>query len=366
MKSVAWLIPSHVAGSGGIRTALVNAKALEALGHSTTIYTNQPHLSPAEARDRFAELYGVDFADVRPSWLSLNEHGAWVATLWTTAQRLSSLPAGARRLYFIQDFEPWHYPVNSASLAAEWTYRQAFDCITIGRFLAHKLAAEYGKTAAYVDFGVDAAVYRPLPDAGGEKSVCFVFQPDKARRCAELGIAALHMLRRIRPEVRIRLFGLAEDVALPLPESSEQLGFLSREECNALYNRSTVGFCLSATNPSRMPFEMMAAGLPVVDLWGPNTRYDFPDRSALLALPAPEALAQALVLVLDSELLRKRMRENGLALVRNRSQEDERARFARIASALIQGEPFAPQSRPDTIYTLPPVGDPKFNVRLFV
>ena len=81
----------------------------------------------------------------------------------------------------------------------------------------------------------------------------------------------------------------------------ENLGLLSLEECNRLYNRCTIGLCISATNPSRIPFEMMAAGLPVVEVYRENTLYDFPEEAVLLCEPAPESLAKGLMERLSSQ-----------------------------------------------------------------
>ena len=68
---------------------------------------------------------------------------------------------------------------------------------------------------------------------------------------------------------------------------------------------------MSASNPSRIPFEMMAAGLPVVELYKENNIYDLPDKGVLLAEPTPEAIASAIVHLLDNEEECKKMSEFG-------------------------------------------------------
>ena len=62
---------------------------------------------------------------------------------------------------------------------------------------------------------------------------------------------------------------------------------------------------MSASNPSRIPFEMMAAGLPVVELYKENNIYDMPDEGVLLARPTPEAIASAIIHLVDSEERKK-------------------------------------------------------------
>lgn len=71
------------------------------------------------------------------------------------------------------------------------------------------------------------------------------------------------------------------------------------------------GLCMSASNPSRIPFEMMAAGLPVVELYKENNQYDLPEEGVLLAQPTPEAIASAIVYLLDYKEEAKKMSEFG-------------------------------------------------------
>src|SRR5581483_10760863 len=69
-----------------------------------------------------------------------------------------------------------------------------------------------------------------------------------------------------RPDVRIVLFGT--DTVLDASFDYEHMGVLSAEQLAALYSEATVGLCLSLTNFSLMPKEMLACGLPCVELAG--------------------------------------------------------------------------------------------------
>ena len=97
----------------------------------------------------------------------------------------------------------------------------------------------------------------------------------------------------------------------------EQLGIISIEECNDLYNKCKVGLCMSASNPSRIPFEMMAAGLPVVELYRENNLYDFPDDGVLLADSTPESIATSILKIIDDESLQKSMSDAGIKYMNN-------------------------------------------------
>ena len=66
---------------------------------------------------------------------------------------------------------------------------------------------------------------------------------------------------------------------------------------------------MSASNPSRIPFEMMAAGLPVVELYRENNIYDLPNEGVLLAQTSPEAIASSILYLLDNPDTCKKMTE---------------------------------------------------------
>jgi len=203
------------------------------------------------------------------------------------------LPFETIRCYFVQDFEAQFNPMGDAYLMAENSYRYGLHPITIGRWLTAMLEKRFGVDAAYFDFCADLEVYRRLPEGQREKAICFIHQPEKFRRCPEIGVEALGIVKHHMPDVKIYLYGSRS--AGRVWFEHENLGLLSLEECNRLYNRCAVGLCISTTNPSRIPFEMMAAGLPVVEVHRENTLYDFPEKAVLLCESTPESLARGLM-----------------------------------------------------------------------
>ena len=77
-------------------------------------------------------------------------------------------------------------------------------------------------------------------------------------------------------------------------------GVLGGPELARLYNQATAGLVLSLTNPSLVPTEMLACGLPVVDVAGESMLATFGANGLVaLAPPEPLALAGALEAVLD-------------------------------------------------------------------
>lgn len=359
-----WFLPTIKAGSGGLRTVLAHAKFFETKGFSTCLQVDGREIDAQTAHRKISEFYGYSFSSVRLGWTEAEPCDLAIATVWPSALPVAKLPFATKRLYYVQDFEPWFYPMGSMYLAAESSYSHGLDAVTIGRFLARKLEREYKLRTAYHDFGANPDIYRPLELAGEEKppqknpAVCFLFQPGKERRASELGLAALRLVSRLRPEVTIYLYGTppAENVHFQPP--FHFLDHMGLEECNNLYNQCTLGLCLSCTNPSRVPFEMMASGLPVVDLWRENTRYDFPEEAIYLAAQTPEDIASSIVRLLDKQDELARMREAGLKFMRRRTEEMESTAFAGIIRRWFETNSFPAAQDIQPMYTKPPKGMP--------
>jgi glycosyltransferase involved in cell wall biosynthesis len=129
---------------------------------------------------------------------------------------------------------------------------------------------------------------------------------------------ALAELYRRRPNTRIVLFGSDSDIETAFPY--EQMGVLSGEELSWLYSEATVGLSLSMTNFSLIPKDMMACGLPCVELAGVSAESIFgPAGPVELAPLDPVAIADALGQLLnDGELWGRRSRQ-GIEMMATRT-----------------------------------------------
>jgi glycosyltransferase involved in cell wall biosynthesis len=126
---------------------------------------------------------------------------------------------------------------------------------------------------------------------------------------------ALAELRRRRPDVRIVLFG---DPTPPFtPFDYEHAGVVGHEGLARLFSEARAGLCLSMTNYSLMPQEMLACGLPCVDLDRPSVRSVFGDDGPVTLAPFdPYAIADALERLLEDDSEWERRSQLGLAFVR--------------------------------------------------
>ncbi len=314
-KKIAWVMPHPGKGSGGHRTIIQNVNALIRAGYECDIFVEEDGVStPEMVRQKINEWYEPCTAGVFVGFNIQKEYDIMFATGWQTVEFVRKLPA-KKKGYFIQDYEPWFFPMGDQYLMTENSYKYGFLPVTIGKWLAHKMATEFNTPAEYFDFGADLNVYKPLENVEKENAICYVYQPEKPRRCDYIGLQALKLIKAMRPDVKIYLYG-SEINARPIEFECENLHIIPVEECNQLYNKCKVGLCMSASNPSRIPFEMMAAGLPVVELYKENNIYDLPDGGVLLADTTPEAIASSVVYLLEHPEEAEKMAKFGVAYMK--------------------------------------------------
>ncbi len=187
---------------------------------------------------------------------------------------------------------------------------------------------------------MDHATYHPMADVQRRRdTVIFYERSATERRAVPLGLLALHELMQRRPETRVVMFGA------PVPPFTtfgfEHLGVATPAQLGQAYSAATVGICLSLTNYSLIPQEMLACGLPCVDLAGGSSEAMFGgDGPVSLAAAEPVALADATAKLLDDGAEWRRRSESGLEYVASASWDDAGRRVeAGLREALRRREP---------------------------
>jgi len=292
--SIAWIVPGLIIGGGGHRNIIRCAYQLEQLGHQVSLYFIDSQ-DPGE----------IVRAKVRKHFYPLNGHIGLLensfpysdfvfATHWTTVAHAERFKDRAGEIvYFVQDFEPYFYAMGSEYVLAESTYRKGLYAITSGIWCEHFLRNRYGAEADHFQFPIDRSIYFDRKAVRRHDRVVFFAKPEMPRRCYELGVQALSALKALRPDVEIAFYGssCATNVNFPVT----QLGVLpGPNDLAQLYNEATIGIAFSTTNPSLVPYEMMACGLPVVDLGRPGNEMNYDGRFdiARLANPDPAEMAR--------------------------------------------------------------------------
>ncbi|HAX17042.1 MAG TPA: hypothetical protein DCY00_00365 [Actinobacteria bacterium] len=228
-------------------------------------------------------------------WLgksTIPESDAIFATTWKTAYAVNAAKTKARKFYFVQDFEPYFYPIGGLHFLAERTYKFGFYGITAGEWLASKLRTEYSMDAESYDFGVDPGIYS-YENNKVRKEILFYSRHQTERRGFHVGILALQLFHEKHPEFVINLVGNdASRFPIPFPYINHQL--LNLNDLNKLYNKCSAALVLSFTNFSLLPLELLGAGtIPVVNN-GPNNEMVCNNPYIRYSSADPEKLADAL------------------------------------------------------------------------
>lgn len=307
---IAWIGVDFGVGSGGFRTIVQNINYLADKGYECDLYIEGAKETSEELKQRIIRDFSEIKANVHPGKTIKKKYDMVVATYYDTVKYVSELDI-KHKVYFVQDYEPWFFPACEQFINAEDSYKMGLTSITIGKWLSYRLEKHFPDQPKpeYFNFCADLDVYRPIKGAEKENAICAILQPEKPRRCTLMELKALQIVKKMRPETKIYVYG--SPVCKTENLEAEHLGIIPVNECNQLYNKCLVGLCLSASNTSRIPFEMMAAGLPVVELYRDNNLYDLPEDGVLLAEPNAEALATAIIKLLDDAKLRERMSIGG-------------------------------------------------------
>lgn len=320
--TINWVVPPFGIASGGHMTIARLVQELERLGHVNNIYLFHPadplwleKADPAKEREIIRRHFQPVNAAVYIDPHEAVESDVTIATSWETAYVVHQLGNTRVRCYLVQDFEPAFYAVGSNQQFCENTYSFGFKCLTAGPWLAGLLHDKYGLDATPFDLAPDHTVYRRLPDVVRKpRTVVFYARWMTERRGFDLAAAALELLAERVPDLEVLFFG-AETLPRKFDFNYTNLGVLTPQQLARTYNEATVGFVISLTNPSLVPFEMMACGLPVMDMNNDCTRAFFGDlvgTAITLADPVPSYMADALESLLMDASRRDKQAESGL------------------------------------------------------
>jgi O-antigen biosynthesis protein len=317
---LALVVPPWRRGSGGHNTLFQLMSRLERRGHVCSVwisdlYGETASTWPAVLRDEINEWFAPFQGPVYKGFADWHGADVVMATGWQTVHPALLLDGCRARAYIVNDHEPEFFATSTESRLAEDTYRHGLHCVAASPWLRDLVAERYGPSADAFQLGVDHALYAPRADvARRPDTVVYYARHSTDRRAVPIGLMALAELHRRRPDTRIVLFGTDRPPRTSFPY--EHCDVLSAPQLAALYNEATVGLCLSLTNFSLMPKEMLACGLPCVELAGVSAESIFGDDGPLALAPLdPVALAGTIERLLDDPAEWKRRSHAGIEFV---------------------------------------------------
>lgn len=298
--TINWVM-SPPSGGGGHQNIFRFIEFLDKQGHANNvyIYSTYDDMTLAQARENVSSYCSANLLQFFRHGEHTIEGDILFATGWETAYPVFNEKTDARKLYFIQDFEPYFYPMGTDYMLAENTYKFGFHGITAGGWLSDKLTREYGMNTDHYNFGADKTKYH-LDNHGERKKIFFYARPVTERRGFDLGVMVLELFHNARPDYTIVMAGWdVSEYDIPFPYVNQKA--LPIDQLSATYNECAAALVLSLTNMSLLPLELLACGtIPVVND-GPNNRLVDDNPYIAYVDAAPQALADALIKIVDNK-----------------------------------------------------------------
>ncbi len=332
--TVNWALLEPIIGSGGYTSVFRMIRRLSQSGHEVRVYVQPDNLLVGKSEKEIEGFINQHFFETGAHIVKGHEFArsdAIVATAWPTAKVVSDDRGSGKKFYYVQDFEPYFYPMGEEYVEAESTYKLGLSHITLGNWLTDLLRERYGADADYIDFGLDRDIYYPRSPQHKRPRIVFYARPSTPRRGFNLGVEALNLVHRSAPDVEILMFGAQRLREYPIPFPYVNLAIASEEELAELYSGATMGLVLSYTNCSFVPFEMMACRCPVVAVDTEPVRGFLRDGVNAIVTPAePRSLAQGMLTLLEDEALRQRIAANAYQEVLGLSWKQSMQQFEEI------------------------------------
>ena len=353
-----WVIPNFTPGLGGHMTIFRTIDYLERCGHQCTIWVH----SELEGNDKPSRLSSMHKRVIDQTFIPLktdqvymlgnnqNELDLVSGDIIIATDRMSTYPVLGmkkflKRFYFVQDYEPYFFAQGSSSMLTEqsYGYENDFSCICASPWLKKKMES-FGNSAISFPLAVDHSVYYLNNDQNRSRNaIAFYVRRSTPRRLYELGLLALRELFDQGHYFEIVTFGENDLPDLGIPVKVKHAGILDANALADLYRQCTVGFVLSGTNYSLVPNEMMACGLPVVDINAEHTRLSYQPGTAVLGKPTPVGLASALSRLLNDASFRNSTVKAGLSATEHLNWDRSNKLIEAFIQESLSSEPSPPR-----------------------
>jgi len=333
---IVFLLPQEASNpAGGFKVVYEYANRLARRGHQVRVL-HIAHLLPSDARtglrDKFRIFRYLPFAlnrkwrpdrwfkldrGVKLTWIPsfsrifLPKADVYVATWWTTADRLASIQNfPARKLYLIQHLETW---LGSEDRVMA-TWKAPLEKIVIARWL-QEIGHGLGQSSHYIPNGLDFSKFGcdVPPEMRNPKQVAMLFSGSLAWKGSFEGLKAIALLKEQFPDLEAELFGIdgrPED----MPSWIVYHHAPPQAEIRRIYNRASVFLAPSLTEGWGLPpcEAMMCCTAVVATDIGGHREFCVDGENALLVPPEnPEAMAAAVAKLIDDLELRLKISQRG-------------------------------------------------------
>jgi hypothetical protein len=268
---IAFVIPGIIEFSGGSTSFLRVGTYLSKFGHEIHYITFGK--SKVNTMERSARINLENYQGKFRESDALNEkYDIGICTFWVSCYYLLKFKNNFDyKMYFVQDYEPYFYQMGDDYLLAKKTYALGFHIISLGAWNLKKIT-EFTQSQTHlkfdiIDFPVEPTEYKIINrkiSITNEVAIAVYLRFDPRRAPFVLLSQLTYLMQKLTGiKLTINFFGIHKRIRMPI---GNNLGQLSKNELINLYSRSHFGIVASLTNISLVNYEMIACGLPVLDL----------------------------------------------------------------------------------------------------
>lgn len=192
-----------------------------------------------------------------------------VATSWLSCYHILAYENNFDyKMYFIQDFEPYFFPVGDYYYLSLNTYKLGFHMVSLGEWNKNQIESFTSENVDYMEFPVEISKYKihnRKIKIDNEIKIAVYLKTDEKRAPFILIEQMKYLQKKLNDmgyNVVLNVFGLDKLIKIPMINN---LGKLKDYELIDLYQNSHFGLVASLTNISLVNYEMILSGLPVID-----------------------------------------------------------------------------------------------------
>lgn len=290
VKQIGLLVPGIDRYSGGITSVLRLGTYLMEFGYDVDyidITGQSISMLSSNARSNLASYKG-DIISLET--VNKRIYHVVIATNWHTAYYVNRF-AYSYKMYFVQDYEPYFFKLNERYLLAKLTYEHGLHIVSLGKWNIEQIKRECNTSSLldHVSFPYEPKEYRVDTNRDytaylkKKKIKMAVYTKEEGKRIPNilqfLLKQASEEMAKNGIELQVNFFGLKKSYK---PVVGNNLGKLNRSQLLELYQNSDFGMVASMTNISLVPYEMITAGLPVIEFKDGSFKTYFKAESAIL------------------------------------------------------------------------------------
>lgn len=333
--SIAFIVPEISRFSGGHTGILRLGTYLSNMGHSVDYIAINDRPVEEMKKNATVNFSGWRGRILNKEAINKNYYDVGIATKWNTCYHLIAHQNNfGLKAYFIQDFEPFFYPMSDHYLLSLNTYKMGLKMISLGPWNA-KMIEKFlpDREVKYIEFPVELGLYsiekRKIKIEEPVKFAVYIKRDPK--RAPFLLIEQLKYLKwqmdKQNKKVEINFFGIEKNIKLPI---GNNLGKLNIEGLKNLYRNSHFGLVASLTNISYVNYEMIALGLPVIDFIDGSAPSFFSSDEMIFIEAHPQALYNRIKTYLENPAMIENLISKAQGKLKTVTWESQAKRFSEI------------------------------------